>query len=183
MIARKQARGKGFLPIVLSGQRGASGQAEHLLEGQVLEVRMRGVICQSTAEEPSIFSERAHVTSRLLPQGRGSSQGQRRLRTVLLRHQVGFFERSPAIEPAWLGHLRMRKSGRYPFQRCNVTYSRWEPYGRKEPVQFYVGAVSNGCPHRDLDSDSGVGSGNSEPFFPEILNRSGLPGKGSSNFR
>jgi len=29
----------------------------------------------------------------------------------------------------------------------------------------------------------GVGSGNSEPFFPDILSRSVLPGKGSSNFR
>jgi len=28
-----------------------------------------------------------------------------------------------------------------------------------------------------------VGSGNSEPFFPDILSRSVLPGKGSSNFR
>ena len=28
-----------------------------------------------------------------------------------------------------------------------------------------------------------VGSGNSEPFFPDILNRSPFPGKGSSNFR
>ena len=27
-----------------------------------------------------------------------------------------------------------------------------------------------------------VGSGNSEPFFPDILNRSVAPGKGSSNF-
>jgi hypothetical protein len=30
---------------------------------------------------------------------------------------------------------------------------------------------------------AGVGSGNSEPFFPDILSRSVLPGKGSSNFR
>ena len=29
---------------------------------------------------------------------------------------------------------------------------------------------------------AGVGSGNSEPFFPDILNRSVAPGKGSSNF-
>src|SRR5215469_818592 len=35
---------------------------------------------------------------------------------------------------------------------------------------------------RNLEPPS-VGSGNSEPLFPDILNRSVLPGKGSSNFR
>jgi hypothetical protein len=36
--------------------------------------------------------------------------------------------------------------------------------------------------HRMMALDA-VGSGNSEPFIPDILTRSVLPGKGSSNFR
>src|SRR5271157_4568661 len=40
-----------------------------------------------------------------------------------------------------------------------------------EPIRQAIAAISS------------VGSGNSEPLFPDILNRSVAPGKGSSNLR
>ena len=51
--------------------------------------------------------------------------------------------------------------------------------------QMYVSLVEAFLDYleREKKSSLRVGSGNSEPFFPDILNRSPFPGKGSSNFR
>jgi len=49
--------------------------------------------------------------------------------------------------------------------------------------EFETGVYLFRWPNGDFSLVTAVGSGNSEPFFPDILNRSVPSGKGSSNFR